>query len=190
MKNKIRPIYRELQAYLAQAPALTSNSGTTRDRTLWTNFNGLIDELNTVTGENWDRFKISDIKHGQVTQRSTPYQYILVSEYRSKVNGLIERLYGMYFSDEPAPFGATPGTIINQNQSQNQVTHVQILLEFQSKLDEKLREYGDGTKEKTFLEKVKSTLSGIGNVADLVSLILRTGKDIGLTLEQISKIFS
>ena len=54
----------------------------------------------------------------------------------------------------------------------------------------KLREYKDGTKEETFLEKVKSTLSGDGSVAELVSLVLRTGKDVSLTLEQITKIFS
>lgn len=189
MKNKIRPIYRELQAYLAQAPLLTSNSDSTRDKILWSSFNNLIDELNKITGDNWSRFKVINIKHGQVNQRSTPYEYISVFEYRTKVNGLVEHLYGKYFFDEQVPFSGMPNTVINQHQFQNQTTNVQILLDFQSKIDEKLNRYVDGSKEKTFLEKIKSSLSKAGNVVELFNLILKTGKDIGLTIEEVLKIF-
>ena len=83
-----------------------------------------------------------------------------------------------------------PSTVINQHQSQNQTTHVQILLDFQSKIDEKIKEHADGSKEKTFLEKIKGALSKVGNVTELFTLILRTGKDMGLTLNDIFKLFS
>ena len=83
-----------------------------------------------------------------------------------------------------------PSTIINQHKSKNQTTHVQILLDLQSKIDEKIKNYTEGSKEKTFLDKVKSVLSRVGSVTDLFTLILKTGKEIGLTLDDIFKMFS
>src|SRR3989344_2146785 len=188
MKDKIRPIYSELQGYLSQAPEATSGRERIYDDTSLVNqFNSSIQELEQLTQKDYSRYK----ERVQTTQwnRGTRQFFDLLS-YRSKLGGLISRLFGEYFSDEPAPFSGMPSTIINQHQSQNQTTHVQILLDFQSKIDEKIKEHADGSKEKTFLERIKGALSKVGNVTELFTLILRTGKDIGLTLNDILKLFS
>jgi len=111
-----------------------------------------------------------------------------VLTYRNKLGGLIARLHGEYFSDEPAPFSGMPNTVINQTQQQSQNFQVQMLLEMQSKIDEKIPELKEGTKEKSFLDKIKSSLPSIKNTTELVSLVLKTGKDFGLTVEQILNI--
>lgn len=188
MKDKIRPIYNELQGYLSQAPEASSGRERIYDDTSLVNqLNLSIQELEQITQKDYSRYK----ERIQTTpwDRSVRQFFDLLS-YRSKLGGLISRLYGEYFSDESAPFSGMPSTIINQHQSQGQITHVQILLDFQSKIDEKIRNYTDGSKERTFLEKIKGALSHAGNVADLFRLILQIGKEVGLSIEEISKIFS
>ena len=101
---------------------------------------------------------------------------------------MIARLHGEYFFDEPAPFSDMPNTVINQTQQQNQSFQVQMLLEVQSKIDEKISEFKEGTKEKSFLDKIKGSLSSIKNTTELFTLILKTGKDFSLTVEQILNI--
>lgn len=188
MKEKVRPIYSELQGYLSQAPEATSGRERIYDDTSLVNqLNSSIQELEQLTQKDYSRYK--------ERVQSTPWnrsvrQYFDLLSYRSKLGGLISRLYGEYFSDELAPFSGMPSTIINQHQSQNQTTHVQILLDFQSKIDEKIKDYAEGSKEKTFLEKIKGALSRVGNITELFNLILRTGKDIGLTIDDVFKIFS
>lgn len=117
-------------------------------------------------------------------------QVIDPQSYRIKLSGLISRLHGKYFSDEHPPFSSMPSMVITQHQVQNQAAYIQILLDIQSKIDDKLREYKEDSKEKTFLEKVKSSLSGVGNIIELLCLILKIGNEIGLTIGQILKIFS
>lgn len=188
MKDKIRPIYSELQGYLSQAPEATSGRERIYDDTSLVNqLNSSIQELEQLTQKDYSRYK----ERIQITvwNRGTRQFFDLLS-YRSKLGGLISRLYGEYFSDESAPFSGMPSTIINQHQSQSQTTHVQILLDFQSKIDKKIKAYKDDSKEKTFLEKVRGALSKVGNVTELFTLILRTGRDIGLTIDDILKIFS
>ena len=189
MKDKIRPIYSELQGYLSQAPEATSGRERIYDDTsLVDQLNSSIQELEQVSQKDYSRYK-EKIQTTPWNNNSARRYFDLLS-YRSKLGGLISRLYGESFSDELAPFSGMPSTIINQHQSQNQATHVQILLDFQSKIDEKIKGYADGSKEKTFLEKVKGALSKAGNVTELFTLILRTGKDMGLTLNDIFKLFS
>ena len=110
--------------------------------------------------------------------------------YRTKLSGLISRLHGEYFSNEQPPFSEMPNTVITQNQMQSQNIFVQVLLEFQSKIDEKLNEYKEDSKEKSFLEKLKSSLSSTSNIFDLLKLTLKIGTEIGLTMNQIIKLFS
>ena len=44
--------------------------------------------------------------------------------------------------------------------------------------------------KKNIFRKIKGALSKVGNVTELFTLILRTGKDMGLTLNDIFKLFS
>ncbi|MBU1046874.1 hypothetical protein KKH36_03805 [Patescibacteria group bacterium] len=184
MKEKIRPIYSELQGYLSQAPEPIPGRETTSNGVeIVEQLNSSIEELEEISGDDYSRYK-ENIK---ITKSGSTRYFDLLS-YRSSLGGLISRLHGKYFSDENPPFSGMPSTVINQNQSQ--ITYVQVLLEMQSKIDSKIPEYEEGTRERSFLEKVKSSLSGISDINSLVVLILKTAKDLGLTLEQIFSIFS
>lgn len=179
MKEQIRPLYSELQGYLSQAPE--NDGGSLHEESTWGQFHTTIDELNNISGKDYNKFKVQP-----QPMASGRGSYVLVSQYRTKLSGLISRLYGEYFSDESAPFSGMPSTVITQNQHQSQ--NVQILLEIQSIIDQKLAETKDET-EKSFLQKIKTKLSSVKSVGELISLILSTGTALGLTLEQIYKLF-
>lgn len=185
MKEQVHPIYSELQGYLSQAPA--GDKGLIFESSIWEQYNQTIDELNNVTGKNYDRYKV-EVR--SINWRGTIRLVINSQSYRIKLGGLIFRLHGEYFSDEPPPFSGMPSTVITQHQIQNQVTYVQILLDVQSKIDEKLQEYKEESKEKNFLEKIKNSLSRTGNIIELINLVLKTGKELDLTIEQLLKMFS
>lgn len=179
-KQAIRPIYSELQGYLAQAP--DQKTAAISNEAFWCQYNDAIRELNSLTDKNYDRFQINPLQ-GQVGQ------FILKDTYRQKLGGLIARLHGEYFSDEPAPFAEMPSTIITQSQNQNQAVHIQLLLEVSDLINEKLGKFQDGSKEKTFLEKIKASLSSVKNVSQLVSLLLTTAHQLGITIEQLFNLF-
>ena len=183
LKEKIRPIYSELQGYLSQAPKPEKVYSALTGESTWKHYHSAIKELNDITGEDYDRFKVSP-------ERGQTDQFVRVVEYRGCLGGLISRLHGQYFSDEPAPFSGMPSTIITQQQTQAQSTKVQILLDLQSTIDNQISKYKEGTPERTFLEKIKEGLSGIEDVNDFVRLLLRTGKGLGLTIDQILTFFS
>jgi len=184
MKDKIRPIYSELQGYLTEAPDVKSNGEVLYDKpAFWNQYNSTIDELNKIADQDYNRYKIETVT---VPWQTRSRQAMDIQTYRTKLGGLISRLYGTYFSDEAPPFSGMPQTIINQNQNQNQT--VNLLLEIQSKIDEKLPNLPEGT-EKTFLQKVKSALSGISSVTGLIGLLLKTANDLGLTTTQIYNLF-
>lgn len=185
MSNKlpIKPIYTELQGYLSQAPAVDKVSYL-RDPSIWEQLNNTIDELNKVSGQDYNKFKITNIRN------DSGEPYIENLDYRSKLNGLIMRLYGEYFDNETSPFSGTPSTVVNQSQSQSQTAQIALIMDFQSVIDKKL--YGSELegKEKSFLEKVKESLTTVKSTTEVINLILTLGKSMGITIDQIIKLFS
>jgi len=178
-KTKIRPVYSELQGYLNQAPNVGEHgNSTTRDQTLWTQLNSTIDELNAVSGADFSKFKITGIRQGQGCL------YINVSEYRTKLGGLITRLHGTYFSDEQAPFYGMPSTTITVSNQQEQSQHQTMVLELQSLIDKKLVGLPDGN-EKSFLSSLKQGLGTVKDFASLMLLISNLGQKYGIGIEQL-----
>ncbi len=108
--ENIRPIYTELQGYLSQAPNKDKVS-TIYDANLWEHVNHAIDELGIASEEDYGHFKMIAQRSGQ---RRIPS--LNVDTYRTKLGGLISRLHGKYFSDEPGPFRGMPSTVISQSQ--------------------------------------------------------------------------
>jgi hypothetical protein len=158
-KEEIRPIYQEFQGYLSQAPLPKKANEMLTDEaeSLWKNVNYAIDELNEVSGKDFSRFKISD-DNGIV--------HLVL--YRSKLGAIIDRLHGEYFSDEFKPFSAVPSTVVSQSQIQQQSMHVELLLEFQEKILEKIHDNETSLEEKKFFEKVKDGLKNVNNVMSLI----------------------
>lgn len=177
-KERIRPLYAELQGLLSQAPKGTSID----NAAFWNHFNELIDELNDVSGKDYSRFKLTPIS-------GDGFYWLHTSIYCTKLGGLISRLHGEYFSDEVAPFGGMPSTVISQTQQQSQSFQVQMLLEIQSKIDEKLHELEPEDKKRGFLEKVKGALTSVRNTSELVTLLLATGQQFGLTIKELLELF-
>jgi len=185
-KEDIRPIYKEFQGYLSQAPG-EDQIRLIYDDNLWNQVNQAIDELNSISGEDYNRFKmaIKQIRHGREGTRDV----VDVGTYRAKLGGLVSRLHGQYFSDEPAPFSGMPSTVISQSQQQSQTVHIQMLLDFQSKIDAQLQKIEPGDKRRTFLEKVKEALSSVKDYAGLIALWITTARECGLTLEELLELF-
>jgi len=178
-KEEIRPLYSELQGLLSQAPEPElpgSGSIFTVRPQILEHYHSIVENLSCLTGdENYKRFTVSD---------NYP------SVYRSKLSSLISSLHGKYFSDEPAPFSGMPSTVNIQTQEQSQAVHVQMLLEVQSKIDQKLPKYDEGTKEKKFLQKVKSSLSSIKDAVGLIVLLTNIARECGLSIDDLKSIFS
>ena len=183
-KKKIRPVYSELQGYLNQAPSVGEHgNSTTRDETLWRQLNDTIDELNSASGADFNKFKVTGIKNGQ------SYYYINVSEYRTKLGGLITRLHGTYFSDEPAPFYGMPSTTITVSNQQEQSQHQSVIVELNSVIDKKLGTLPEG-KEKSFLGSLKEGLGTVKDFTSLMILISTLGQKYGIGIEQLASLLS
>lgn len=184
LKDKVRPIYTELQGYLSQAPELRLPSDTSRDESLWNNFHKTLDELHELTDNDYDKFKIP------LTQSSSgEYHYMDISSYRSNLGGLINRLYGECFSDEISPLGGVPNTIIQQTQSQSQTTLIQVVLDISSKIEKRLLET-QSKAEKSFLEKLKAQLPNITSAVQALGMILNLANQAGVDISTLHKIFS
>jgi len=183
-KETIRPIYMELQGYLSQAPKPTDRMEI-YEETFWNQLNNAITLLNEITGNDYRRFCI------EPKFESDLGNMIDLNAYRLKLGGLINNLYGQYFADEVEPFSGKPSTIINQqqSQSQHQEVFVKILFDIRDKIDEQLPMVADGSPEKSFLNKLKDSLSSISSIAGLLNTIFTLASQYGLSMEQLSTFF-
>ncbi|MHC4459091.1 MAG: hypothetical protein ACYS0I_18780 [Planctomycetota bacterium] len=182
-KEKIEHVYSELQGCLSQATKAKTSANAFYDAQIWNQYNEAVDELNNISGNNYDRFRIHP-------ETSGPFgDFVRSITYRSKLAALILRLHNEFFSDAPAPFSDKPATDLRRRQQQSRFFQMQMILEIQSKIDEKIPEFNEGSKEKEFLEKAKASLASIKSATQLVSLLLKTGRELDLTIEQMSELF-
>jgi hypothetical protein len=184
MEHKIRPLYGALQGFLLQAP---TGYHYLYDSTIWDQFHNVIKKLNEISGNNYDDFKLT-IQSDQSGEARTT-----VTEYRSKLNGIIMHLHGEYFYKENSPFGGPPisgssGVVVNQSQNQSQSVQLIIALELQTLIDKQLYAGKLDEKEKTFLETIKKSLSTVKSLSELLGLIITTAASMGFSVEQIKHI--
>ena len=180
-KDKLRPIYYELQGYLSAIQAPKQIFDSTHNARIWEQFNKAVDILSKEAGEDFSRFKISP-RHSEHSG-----QYVEINEYRQIASGLISFLHGKYYSDEPSPLSGVPQTLIQQ--SQQQVQSVIMILEMQSILDRNIPLHSPDSKEHGFLTKLKSALPSITNIGSLLLQIMQLAKDYELGIEDIIKFF-
>ncbi len=181
MKDKIRPFYTEIQGYYKSQLEIKSGI---YSKEIWTAIDSTIDDLNSVSGKDYNKFKL------QSALRTVNGHHFLDSDiFLLKLGGLISRLFGEYFENEQAPFQGMPSTIINQNTSQSQNVQVSILLEIQSKIDDSLSKTTDEN-EKGFLNEVKSKLATVQNVAQLLNLIFMTADKFNIAITALKRMFS
>lgn len=184
-KEAIRPIYSFFQGCLSQTPNKDERNRTTYSSDIWDMVNSKIEDLNKVTQRDFNLFKLKP----KISSSTSHSEYLEIETIRVKLGGMISELHGRYFSDEPAPFSGMPSTIINQTQQQNQSVTVQMLLDVQSKIDQNLSKFEEGTKQKKFLQKVRSSLSSIKDAVGLISLLTNIAKEFGLSIDDLKNIF-
>ena len=98
MKDKIRPIYFELQGYLSQAP--TRESGLIFEDRVWNQHNQTVDELEEISSKKYTRYRINP---NVINWNGVNRPCITSQVYRTILGGLISRLHGEYFPDETSP---------------------------------------------------------------------------------------
>ena len=171
---------------MSQAPTLDQLAAI-HDTELWQQFNGIVDELTNLSGEDYRRFKIPPQNDGY------GQQFIAVDGYRAKLGGLISRLHGKYFADEQPPFSGMPQTVNILTQQQSQAVHIHMILELTEQLTRSEAKSTEGSKERGFIDKakglLKSTVTGTTNMAQLILLILNIASQCGLSVADVQKIF-
>lgn len=181
-KEMIRPLYAELRGYLFQAPEVKATYESISDKAVWNQFNNVVRMLGEITKKDYSRFIIEPERSSRVGD------FVHIILYRQKLGGLLFSLHAEYFNDEVGPLDMGPATVISQNQQQQQTVNIQMILDMQSKIDENIDQYEEGSKEKGFLKKVKGSLSSVTNVIQLLSLLLKTAKDFGVSIQEMISI--
>lgn len=183
IKSKIRPIYEELQGYLSQCPLPEKNSYISTPSS-WKNLQYCIEQLNSITNDNYSRFNV-DIKPSISRPGTTWPERVDTIEYRSKLNALIMYLHAKYFTHDISPFGGSPSMIISQTQN----TNITMIMDVQTLIDKKLFGENLAPEEKTFLEKLKSSLPTLKSTTDLITTIIQLANACGMSIHTLSKIF-
>ena len=178
--EKAIALLERLRGFLQEAP---TGSGSTFGDDLIKSLNGAIDEINEATGEDYSKFKVQMTvgEYGTWMNNLT---------YRTNLSGLIGELASKYHPSSLSKESKPPTTVITnfQTQEQQQTATITLLLEFQSKVDEAIRNYEDGTKEKDFLTKLKESLPAVRNYLDLLHLVFDIANSVGLTPDKIPQI--
>ena len=180
VKSKVKAIYYELQGYLSQTPKPQQPSDIFASDDPWCQYNQAIEELSKITGDDYGRFMLKP-------KLMNGHNIVNLTTYRQTLGGIINRIHGVYFSDENMPFSGSPQTIISQNQTQSQ--SIQMLQDFQNKIDGEIIKSKDDPKKVGFLKKVESKLSQVKDVNDLLKLLLKTAKELGVNMSELLSLF-
>lgn len=181
-KGEIKAIYSELRGYLAQAPEI-KDMDDIDDESVWEQYNRTVDSLSKVSNEDYSHFRIEPKSYD-----STGRSYVNLVTYRQKLGGLISRLHGEYFEGEPNPLDGVPSTVITQSQQQVQIA--QMIIDITDIIHEKIDKYEEGSNKKSFLQKLKDSLSSISNVKQLLQTIFKLAKEYGLNMNEAFEIFT
>ena len=176
--NDVKGAYEELKGILESI----QNEGTWFDDNGFTNHtNSVIDRISNICPEieNIDSYKVST-SHSQ--QRGLE---VMAIPTRSRLRALLGRIKGAYEFDE---IPRETGNVFVQNQNQSQSQTLSIILDLQERIISEIPKHKEGTKERTFLEKVKENLSTIGDARDILSTVLKIGSEVGLSIDAVRKI--
>ncbi len=180
--SQVRPYYSELQGYLSQARTIKgAGQDSIYTKTVWEQMNSVVELLNTIIPNAYDRFYIQPMKDSMLGN------FVPLELYRQKLGGLISKLHAEYFSNEPPPFAGMPSVVISQSQEQSQ--SVQMFLDFQSKIDENLPKFDEGSKEKKFLQALKDKLGSAKNINQIFGTALKLASDFDVNIAKLMEMF-
>lgn len=182
--DEVKYLYAEFIGYLSQTPTAPQDKPylVLDDHSIWNQYNDSVKKLSEITGKDYGEFVIEPLT-------GSAGKFIRINTYRHKLGGLISRLHAEFFPELPEPFSGQPSVVITQNQQQSQSVLIQMLLDVQSKIDEKLPTLKEGSKEKGFLQKLKSTLSSAPNIIGLIVQILALAREYGISIDKLWELF-
>lgn len=182
--SQIKPVYEDLQGRLSQLPI----SGDI-ERSVWEHYNVTVDKLSQVTGDDYGEYKA-------ITKPPRYYDGHMIhaesypsTELRTKMMGLVMKVYGQYFPLEQRPFSgpSSPGVVVSMNQQQAQATHIEMLFQFRDTVAAQLDKFSEGSKEKDFLKRIMRGVSNVRDAAELVKLVVDAAKTFALTADDITR---
>ncbi|MES2623113.1 MAG: hypothetical protein V4576_01745 [Patescibacteria group bacterium] len=179
--KEIKSIYLELKGVLHSLKDITSGSS-------WFDDNGFAIQVNDIVKRIPLCTEINDVQPYLINVeylegRKTNIVNIIPT--RTKISTIIGRLDGLYgLEDEVKQNGLT--FIQNQHQSQNQT--ISIVLNLQEKILSEMPKYLEGTKERSFLEKLKDKLPSVTDSLSIFSSILTIANETGLSIDAIQKL--
>lgn len=202
--DELKKIYLRLNALNDALLSTARNPSATLSDNSWDSYNSSLDRLRTLTSD--DHYATLKVTPNQVGRRSV----LLASNFSIKVYQAVKYLHDMYGGNElnsqSAP--SRPQTSVNngntfsqtsvltqdQDNIQSQITDVHV--EFNQTLSyiteviiESRSKYNEGTKERTFLDKLKDGIITAKTTADLVKIILTTAVQCGISTEFLAEIF-
>lgn len=203
MEDHYRKIYFKLNSLNDSLLPLAQNSSNTIHDNLWDGFNALLDELAKLSEDTYYlALKVTPTRMGS---RS----FILASNFSIKVYQALSYLYSTQdnYLDElsqpqkpksPADKGQsiTQNAVQAQDQKNTQKQEVEVNIEFNQTLSymtEALIEarslYKEGTKERSFLDKLKNSVIMAKSTADLIKMIASAAAEFGISADVLRQIF-
>lgn len=177
-KDKVKPIYQELQGFLSQTP-LPKNNYDRLTEDSWDLVNQSIDKLNQETSKDYNKFRIEpEIVDGIAK--------VYVTVFRQKLGGLIDYLHAEYFEEDQRPFSGQPSTIVSQNQTQNM--SVQLYVQFGMEL-QKAMERAETEEEKSFLKDISGKIETVKTFIEFILLVTNLAVKHGITMDRLKTIF-
>lgn len=178
-RKGITGVYEELKGLLE---SLKDSTAWFYDHGFSHRTNVIIDRIPSVCPE------IQDVSSYKISlDLSNPHGggVVHTTQAKAQLSSIIGRLKGTYGLDSAEK---NPGNTFIQNQLQSQFQSLSVALEFQEKIISEISKHAAGTKERGFLEKLKSALPTIKSITDILSLALKLGADFGLDPATINKL--
>lgn len=144
----------------------------------------IIAQLQSLTQQDLKRF----IPRTQTT--TVGVAYCGSTELKVSANSLVAWLGATYLKDKTPhyiqPSLASSQVNVSQDVNVSQIVSVDIV----ELLTRKEGEFKEGTKERTFINKLKSGIRGVQGTAAIIVLIMQTATECGLAINDLHRIFS
>lgn len=178
MKESIKPYYEELKGMMENMP----EENLFIDKGISEKYNKTLQKISDLIPEIlFDEYSIQS-EYVEL-QFQGGQQKIDRNQYRMKLGALIGQMRGRFDFDSQSSNGGH--TFI-----QNQVVSVELVLNLQEKIIKLIDNYSEGTPERSFLEKVKESISTIKNGTDIIRIVLAEAQRAGISIDKLISIFT
>lgn len=203
MEEEYRKIFYRLNALNDTLISAAQNHGSSISDGSWDSFNASLATLNNITND--DHYLTLKV----IPRNGTARLIVSTSTFSMKVYQAVKYLYdtqnSALFNDEPPQKPSVKNgegnsishtAVMSQDQRNSQSQRTEINIEFNQTLTymtevivESRLKYPEGTKERTFIDKLKDTISTAKTTADLIKMIMTLAVQYGISAEVLKEIF-